>query len=185
MEEEEISCVSGEGLAFAGRHLIYRNLLRFGSRAASSKKYSFTEQLVKVLIESFVLLQAAFWAVTGRMCFARKQITGCDFNETVFKDTVFRRCLLQYANLNGSVLRQVILDETRLGWFQIERMQVQGLQLRAADLTGTNCFKTYFSGTDLTDTKIGGITLSRTLPNCAVALIITPVSAGDEWLAAG
>ena len=43
VEEEEISCVSGEGLAFAGRHLIYRNLLRFGSRAASSKIAAFTE----------------------------------------------------------------------------------------------------------------------------------------------
>ena len=41
--KKEISCVSGEGLAFAGRHLIYRNLLRFGSRAASSKIAAFTE----------------------------------------------------------------------------------------------------------------------------------------------
>ena len=37
VEEEEISCVSGEGLAFAEASLIYRNLLRFGSQAASSK----------------------------------------------------------------------------------------------------------------------------------------------------
>ena len=84
------------------------------------------------------------------------KFTGCDFNETVFKDTVFRRCLLQYANLNGSVLRQVILDETRLTDSELSECKVQGLQLRAADLTGTNCFKTYFSGTDLTDTEIGG-----------------------------
>ena len=55
------------------------------------------------------------------------KFTGCDFNETVFKDTVFRRCLLQYANLNGSVLRQVILDETRLTDSGIERMQGAGL----------------------------------------------------------
>ena len=43
VEEEEISCVSGEGLAFAEASLIYRNLLRFGSRAASSKIAAFTE----------------------------------------------------------------------------------------------------------------------------------------------
>ena len=45
--------------------------------------------------------------------------------------------------------------------FELSECKVQGLQLRAADLTGTNCFKTYFSGTDLTDTEIGGITLSK------------------------
>ena len=55
-----------------------------------------------------------------------------------------------------SVLRQVILDETRLTDSELSECKVQGLQLRAADLTGTNCFKTYFSGTDLTDTEIGG-----------------------------
>ena len=37
MEEEEISCVSGEGLAFAEASFGYHLLLRFGSRAASSK----------------------------------------------------------------------------------------------------------------------------------------------------
>ena len=61
--------------------------------------------------------------------------------------------------------------------FRIERMQVQGLQLRAADLTGTNCFKTYFSGTDLTDTEIGGITLSKDFAELRGALI-TPYQAG-------
>ena len=59
------------------------------------------------------------------------------------------------------VLRQVILDETRLTDSELSECKVQGLQLRAADLTGTNCFKTYFSGTDLTDTEIRGITLSK------------------------
>ena len=38
---------------------------------------------------------------------------------------------------------------------ELSECKVQGLQLRAADLTGTNCFKTYFSGTDLTDMEIG------------------------------
>ena len=80
------------------------------------------------------------------MCLLKSKFTGCDFNETVFKDAVFRRCLPQYANLNGSVLRQVILDETRLTVPELSECKVQGLQLRAADLTGTNCFKTYFSG---------------------------------------
>ena len=75
------------------------------------------------------------------MCLLEEsKFTGCDFNETeAFKDTVFRRCLLQYANLNGSVLRQVILDETRLTDSELSECKVQGLQLRAcAD------FKTYF-----------------------------------------
>ena len=57
---------------------------------------------------------AVLRAVTGRMCLLKRANLLEDFNETVFKDTVFRRCLLQYANLNGSVLRQVVLDETRL-----------------------------------------------------------------------
>ena len=36
------------------------------------------------------------------------------------------------------------LDETRLTDSELSECKVQGLQLRAADLTGTNCFKTYF-----------------------------------------
>ena len=53
---------------------------------------------------------------------------------------------------------------------------MQGLQLRAADLTRTNCFKTYFSGTDLTNT-IRGITLSKDFAELRGALI-TPYQAG-------
>ena len=69
VEEEEISCVSGEGLALPRRHLIYRNLLRFGSRAASSKIGSFYRtSLVKVLIEVLLRLRA----VTGRMCLLKR-----------------------------------------------------------------------------------------------------------------
>ena len=61
--------------------------------------------------------------------------------------------------------------------FELSECKVQGLQLRAADLTGTNCFKTYFSGTDLTDTEIGGITLSKDFAELRGALI-TPYQAG-------
>ena len=87
------------------------------------------------------------------MLAGREQIYRCDFNETVFKDTVFRRCLLQYANLKRERAATGDFGRNPADGFRIERMQ--GLQLRAADLTGTNCFETYFSGTDLTDTEIG------------------------------
>ena len=43
VEEEEISRVSGEGLASAEASFDLSNLLRFGSRAASSKIAAFTE----------------------------------------------------------------------------------------------------------------------------------------------
>ena len=59
------------------------------------------------------------------MCLLKEQIYRCDFNETVFKDTVFRRCLRNMP-INRSVLRQVILDETRTD-SGIERMQGAGL----------------------------------------------------------
>ena len=104
------------------------------------------------------------------------KFTGCDFNETVFKDTVFRRCLLQYANLNGSVLRQVILDETRLTDSELSECKVQGLQLRAADLTGTNCFKHIFGyGFDRYGNR--GITPVKDFAELRGALI-TPYQAG-------
>ena len=88
------------------------------------------------------------------MCLLKSKFW-CDFNETVFKDTVFRRCLLQYANLDRRAATGDFGRNPADG-FRIEQMQVQGnLQLRAADLTGTNCFKTYFSGTDLWIRKSG------------------------------
>ena len=127
MEEEEISCVSGEGLAFAEASF---DLSEFATVRLSGCKFKncsfYRTSLVKVLIEN-CSLTAVLRAVTGRMCLLKSKFTGCDFNETVFKDTVFRRCLLQYANLNRSVLRQVILDETPADGFRIERMQGAGL----------------------------------------------------------
>ena len=73
----------------------------------------------------------------------------------------------------------VILDETRLTDSELsEDARCRSLQLRAADLTGTNCFKTYFSGTDLTDTEIGEITLSKDFAELRGALI-TPYQAGE------
>ena len=90
---------------------------------------------------------------------------------------MFRRCLLQYANLNGSVLRQVILDETRLTDSGIERMQGAGLTAASGGFNRDELFKTYFSGTDLTDTEIGGITLSKDFAELRGALI-TPYQAG-------
>ena len=84
--------------------------------------------LVKVLIENCSFAGCRFEGGYWQNVFAEEsKFTGCDFNETVFKDTVFRRCLLQYANLNGSVLRQVILDENPADGFRIERMQGAGL----------------------------------------------------------
>ena len=64
-------------------------------------------------------------AVTGRMCLLKRaNLPGAILTKLFFKDTVFRRCL-QYANLNGSVLRRVVLDG--LTGFRIERMQGAGL----------------------------------------------------------
>ena len=60
--------------------------------------------------------------------------------------------------------------------FELSECKVQGLQLRAADLTGTNCFKTYFSGTDLTDTEIGNNPVQGLWAELAV--LITPYQAG-------
>ena len=112
------------------------NLLRFRRRAGICREASFDlsnfatvrplsackfkncsfyrTSLVKVLIENCSFAGRRFEGGYWQNVFKEEQIYWCDFNETVFKDTVFRRCLLQYANLNGSVLRQVILDETRL-----------------------------------------------------------------------
>ena len=106
------------------------------------------------------------------------KFTGCDFNETVFKDTVFRRCLLQYANLNGSCAATGDFGRNPADGFRIERMQGAGPQLRAADLTGTNCLKTYFSGTDLTDTGNRGNNPVQGLCRTARSFGITPYQAG-------
>ena len=56
-------------------------------------------------------------------------------------------------------------------------MQGAGLTAASGGFAGTNCFKTYFSGTDLTDTEIRGITLSKDFARLRGALI-TPYQAG-------
>ena len=115
-------------------------------------------------------------------------------------------CLLKRANLPGAILTKLFFQRYGVSavfaaicqseqeraatgdfgrnpadGFRIEGdAKVQGLQLRAADLTGTNCFKTYFSGTDLTDTEIGGITLSKDFARLRGA--DNAVSGGEQWL---
>ena len=61
------------------------------------------------------------------MCLLKSKFTGCDFNETVFKDTVFRRCLLQYANLNGRAATGDFWTETRLTDSELSECKVQEL----------------------------------------------------------
>ena len=105
---EEISCVSGEGLAFAEASF---DLSEFATVRLSGCKFKncsfYRTSLVKVLIENCSFAGCRFEGGYWQNVFAEEsKFTGCDFNETVFKDTVFRRCLLQYANLNGSVLRR-------------------------------------------------------------------------------
>ena len=104
VEEEEISCVSGEGLAFAEASF---DLSEFATVRFSGCKFKncsfYRTSLVKVLIENCSFAGCRFEGGYWQNVFAEEsKFTGCDFNETVFKDTVFRRCLLQYANLNGS-----------------------------------------------------------------------------------
>ena len=112
VEEEEISCVSGEGLAFAEASFDLSEFatVRLGLQVQNCSFYR--TSLVKVLIENCSFAGCRFEGGYWQNVFAEEsKFTGCDFNETVFKDTVFRRCLLQYANLNGSVLRQVVLTK--------------------------------------------------------------------------
>ena len=74
MEEEEISCVSGEGLAFAEASF---DLSEFATVRLSGCKFKncsfYRTSLVKVLIENCSFLQAAVLrAVTGRMCLLKR-----------------------------------------------------------------------------------------------------------------
>ena len=103
VEEEEISCVSGEGLAFAEASFDLSEFatVRLGRKFKNCSFYR--TSLVKVLIENCSFAGCRFEGGYWQNVFAEEsKFTGCDFNETVFKDTVFRRCLLQYANLNGA-----------------------------------------------------------------------------------
>ena len=101
--EEEISCVSGEGLAFAEASF---DLSEFATVRLSGCKFKncsfYRTSLVKVLIENCSFAGCRFEGGYWQNVFAEEsKFTGCDFNETVFKDTVFRRCFaLQYANLD-------------------------------------------------------------------------------------
>ena len=60
------------------------------------------------------------------------KFTGCDFNETVFKRYGVSAVFAAICQSGQGVLRQVILDETRLTDSELSECKVQGLQLRAA-----------------------------------------------------
>ena len=116
MEEEEISCVSGEGLAFAEASF---DLSEFATVRLSGCKFKncsfYRTSLVKVLMKTVLLQAAVLRAVTGRMCLLKRaNLPGAILTKLFSKIRCFGGVLLQYANLNRSVLRQVILDETRL-----------------------------------------------------------------------
>ena len=102
VEEEEISCVSGEGLAFAEASFDLSEFAGVGSGCKFKNCSFYRTSLVKVLIENCSFAGCRFEGGYWQNVFAEESNLLKDFNETVFKDTVFRRCLLQYANLNGS-----------------------------------------------------------------------------------
>ena len=127
--EEEISCVSGEGLAFAEASF---DLSEFATVRLSGCKFKncsfYRTSLVKVLIENCSFAGCRFEGGYWQNVFAEEsKFTGCDFNETVFKDTVFRRCLLQYANLNWERAATGDFGRNPADGFRIERMQGAGL----------------------------------------------------------
>ena len=71
--EEEISCVSGEGLAFAEASF---DLSEFATVQLSGCKFKncsfYRTSLVKVLIENCSFAGCRFEAVTGRMCLLKR-----------------------------------------------------------------------------------------------------------------
>ena len=110
MEEEEISCVSGEGLAFAEASF---DLSEFATVRLSGCKFKncsfYRTSLVKVLIENCSFAGCRFEGGYWQNVFAEEsKFTGCDLTKLFSKIRCFGRCLLQYANLNGSVLRQIL-----------------------------------------------------------------------------
>ena len=90
------------------------------------------------------------------MCLLKSKFTGCDFNETVFKRYGVSAVFAAICQSERERAATGDFGRNPADGFELSECKVQGLQLRAADLTGTNCFKTYFSGTDLTDTEIRG-----------------------------
>ena len=126
--------------------MIYR--ICYGSALGCKfKNCSFFElRWLKLLMKTVLLQAAVFEGGYWQNVFAEEsKFTGCDFNETVFKYGV--SAVFAAICQSERACRQVILDETRLTDSELSECKVQGLQLRAADLTRTNCFKTYFSGT--------------------------------------
>ena len=98
--------------------------------------------LVKVLIENCSFAGCRFEGGYWQNVFAEEsKFTGCDFN-AVFKDTVFRRCL---PICQSERERAATGDFGRNpDGFQMSECKVQGLQLRAADLTGRTALKHIF-----------------------------------------
>ena len=114
--ERKSPAFPAKGWHLPRRHLIYRGIC-YGSalRLQVQKLQLLPNFMVKVLIENCSFAGCRFEGGYWQNVFAEEsKFTGCDFNETVFKDTVFRRCFAAICQSEQGVLRQVILDETRL-----------------------------------------------------------------------
>ncbi len=179
LDEGELSSVCAQGLSFEE--------LSFEKTEFSMVKFSgckfkncdfYRASFSKVLMENCSFTNCRFEGSYWAEIFAEDcKLTGCDFAEAVFKEFMWQEVSIQYANFDSAVFRDVFFHKTKVVNSELTNCKLQGIKLVEADLSGTNCFKSYFSKTDLTDTLIDGIILSRDFAELKGATI-SPHQAG-------
>ena len=180
VEEGEIANASGQGLVFDGGTFDRTDFDTVHLSGCKFKNCSFYKtSWNKALIEQCSFVNCNFEGCYWQGIYAKDcKFVGCTLTGAVLKDTAFINSLLQYVNLNGGLLRSVLLEKTRLVDSEFSECRLQNLQPAETDFSGTNCFKTYFSGVDLTDTEIGGVTLSSDYSELRGAVITARQAGG-------
>lgn len=179
LEEGELSSVCAQGLSFEELSFEKTEFSTVKFLGCKFKNCDFYRaSFVNVLMENCSFancrFEGSYWAeVFADDC----KLTGCDFTEAVFKKIMWQDVSIQYANFDSAVFRDVFFHKTKVINSELTNCKLQGIKLVEADLSGTNCFKSYFAKTDLTDTLIDGIILSRDFDELKGATI-SPQQAG-------
>lgn len=99
------------------------------------------------------------------------KITGCKLPNSSLKEVRCKQSAFQYCNFNESKFDKVILDQSKMTACEISSCKISSFLLDTADLSGSNFFKTFLKGVDLTNTDIGAIEISRDLSELRGATI--------------
>ena len=95
--------------------------------------------------------------VCHRVVFRNCRFTGTDLTRSTLEDTVFENCNLVYANFSGSKMKRCRITDTVAKEAAFAMCDLQHMSFGRCDLSGCEFFDTKLQGIDLSDSEIDGI----------------------------